>query len=151
MNQTMNSGRDRGSAATLAAYGAGLTATAAGIAYTAIDQFAVHGLDAHLRSLYEPVGKYGESAPIYLYLYALGVIGIGCWLTNIRLVKRGASSARRWAWITLAASALPVFAPLAIVEYGQTVIPLALSVGYVVAWLFGLVGGIATRCRPVIA
>lgn len=132
---------------TLAAYGLGALATAAGLGYALADQLALGGLDRHLHALYDPVGKYGEAAPLYGYLYVVGAVGLFCWAANLRLVRRGAASARRWGWITLAAAALPVLAPLVLQEYGQPVIPLPLTAGYLLAGVCGLVGLLAGRSR----
>jgi uncharacterized membrane protein YhaH (DUF805 family) len=125
---------------TTIAYAAGALATAAGLAYAAVDHLALGGLERHLHALYDPVGKYGESTPLYGYLYLVGILGLLCWWANLRLSVRRAPAAQRWGWITLAAATLPVTAPLVMQEYGQPVIPLSLAVGYLVAWVFGLVG-----------
>ena len=52
-------------------------------------------LDRHLHRLYDPVGKYGEAAPLYGYLYVVGVIGLLCWWANLRRAVRGARGTRR--------------------------------------------------------
>jgi hypothetical protein len=129
-----------GTGRTLVAYGLGALATAAGLGYALADQLAVGGLERHLRALYEPVGNYGESGPLYGYLYVVGLLGLLCWWGVARLVRRNAPTARRWGWIALGASALPVLAPLVLQEYGQPVIPLSLAAGYLIAWVCGLIG-----------
>ncbi|WP_019201504.1 hypothetical protein [Tsukamurella sp. 1534] len=138
------SGTARG---TTGAYVLGTLATAAATAYAAADQLVLHGLEAHLHALYDPVGKYGEPAPLYGYLYVVGALGLLCWWANLRLVRRGAPSARLWGWVSLALAALPVFAPLAMREYGGAVIPLGLSAGFLVAWLCGFAGVLALGRR----
>lgn len=133
---------------TVVAYGLGALATLAGLGLVLADQLVLGGLDRHLHALYDPVGKYGEAAPLYGYLYGVGVLGLLCWWANLRLIRRHAATARRWGWITLAAAALPVLVPLMLREYGQPVIPLSLAAGYAAAWLCGLVGLVAGRPRP---
>ncbi|KXO97676.1 hypothetical protein [Tsukamurella pseudospumae] len=125
---------------TVVAYGLGALVTAGALVYAVVDQLAVGGLDGHLHRLYDPVGKYGEAAPLYGYLYAVGVIGLLCWWANLRRAVRGARGTRRLGVITLVVALLPVAAPLVLQEYGQPVIPVQLIAGYLVAWLLGLVG-----------
>ncbi|NMD57913.1 MULTISPECIES: hypothetical protein [Tsukamurella] len=134
-----------GARRTLLAYGLGALATAAGLGYALADQFALGGLDRHLHALYDPVGKYGEPGPLYAYLYAVGLLGLLCWWGAARLVRSGATSARRWGWIAFGAAALPVLAPLVMQEYGRPVVPLALAAGYLVAWACGLAGIVLLR------
>lgn len=126
--------------ATLMAYGTGVLATAAGLGYALTDQLVLGGLDRHLRAVYEPVGKYGESGPLYAYLSAVGVLGLLCWWGAVRLARRDGSAGRRWGWIIWCAAALPVLAPVVLREYGQPVIPASLAAGYLIAWGCGLVG-----------
>lgn len=136
-----------GTRRTVVAYGLGALATAAGFGYALADHLALGGLDRHLHALYDPVGKYGEAAPLYGYLYVVGALGLLCWWANLRLVRRGSRTARRWGWVTLAAAVLPVLVPLVLREYGRPVIPLSLAVGYSAAWLCGLAGLLAGGSR----
>lgn len=130
---------------TLLAYGLGALATAAGLGYALVDQIALGGLDEHLHAIYDPVGKYGEPGPLYGYLYFVGVLGLFCWWANARAVAKCARSARPWGWVTFGTAALAVLPPLVMREYGETVIPMGLSAGYVLAWVLGLVGVLALR------
>ncbi|GAB3133714.1 hypothetical protein GCM10027289_24030 [Tsukamurella serpentis] len=131
--------------AALTAYSLGVFANAAATGYVVLDQLALGGLEEHLDQLYRPVGKYGETAPLYGYLYLIGAVGLLCWWVNIALVRRSAVSARRWAQVTAGAAALPVLAPVVLREYGQPVIPLGLAGGFVLAWIFGVIGAILLR------
>lgn len=132
---------------TLIAYGLGTAATAAGLAYTVLDQALIGGLDAHLHEVYDAVGKHGQPGPLYAYLYAMGVLGLLSWWFNIRAVRRRSPHARRWGVITFGLAALPVLAPVAITEYGSMVIPFGLAAGPLVAWLLGLIGLLALSRR----
>ncbi|KXP08327.1 hypothetical protein AXK57_17905 [Tsukamurella pulmonis] len=136
-----------GTERTVLAYGLGAAATAAGLGYALADGFALGGLERHLHALYDPVGKYGESAPLYGYLVVVGVVGLLCWWANLRWVRRRAATARRRGAITLGVAAIPVLAPVFLQEYGQPVIPLSLAAGYLVAWSCGLLGVLLLR-RP---
>ncbi|MFD4367424.1 hypothetical protein [Rhodococcus sp. NPDC058521] len=130
---------------TLLAYGLGALATAVGLGYALVDQIALGGLDEHLHAMYDPVGKSGEPGPLYGYLYFVGILALVCWWANSKVVAKGAKSARLWGWVTFGTAALAVLPPLVMREYGETVIPMGLSVGYVLAWVCGLVGVLALR------
>lgn len=136
----------QGRGATTSVFTAGLVATLAGLALTAVDQFALGLLDQHQHQLYDPVGKSGQAGPLYGYLYSLGILGALGWTLCLRKVRRGAPSARRWSWTTLILAAFAV-APLLLTEYGQLVIPLQLGALPMLAWLLGLVGTVLLR-RP---
>lgn len=136
----------QGRGATAPVFTAGLVATVAGLALTAVDQFVLGLLDQHQHQLYDPVGKSGQAGPLYGYLYALGILGALTWALCLRKVRRGAPSARRWSWTTLILAAFAL-APLLLTEYGQLVIPFQLGALPILAWLLGLVGTVLLR-RP---
>ena len=131
----------------LTAYAAGALATTAGLVYAGADQIAFGGLDDHLHEVYDPYGKYGQPGPLYAFLYAMGVLGLICWSANVRLIRHGSPRAVFAGWTTFALAALPVLAPLVMKDYGPFVIPPALSVGYLIAWLCGLIGIVALQRR----
>ncbi len=130
---------------TLAAYGLGALATAAGLGCAVVDQLALGSLDRHLHALYDPVGKYGAPGPLYGYLYLVGAVGLLCWWVNIRAVRRRGAAARLPGRLTFAAAALPVLAPLVLQEYGEPVIAFPLAAGYLIAWACGFAGILLLR------
>lgn len=123
---------------------AGLVLAVAGLGYAILDQAVLHGLDRHLHALYDPVGRQAQPAPLYGYLYAVGGLGVLCWLVTLRLARAGVRWVRRWNIGVLIVAAL-VISPLFLQEYGRTVFPLQLTAGYAVAWLLGLVVTVALR------
>ena len=125
---------------TVAAYVTGLVATCAGIAYTAIDQFAVQGLDRRLHDLYDPVGKSAEAGALYTFLYAMGALGVLTWSLCLRWVRRGHPKARARSTWTLVLATIVVATPVAFQEYGQPVIPWSLMIAWLVAWVAGVAG-----------
>lgn len=132
---------------TVVAYAIGLLVTVAGLGYTLYDQLVTHGLDDHLHALYDPVGRYGEPGPLYVFVHASAVVGVLTWVGCLRLVRRGSPRARRWSTWALGLSAIVVFTPVAIQEYGQPVLPWALMIAPILAWVAGLAGTAALWLR----
>lgn len=128
--------------ATLVAYTAGIATTVAAAGYVAFDQLVTHDLDTYLHDLYDPYGKYGQPGAIYGYLYGVAAVGIVTWLLCLRALGRNAVRGRRMSTAVLGVAVLVTVAPLLITEYGQLVIPARLSILYLVALLFGLLGTI---------
>ena len=128
--------------ATVGTYLAAIGAAAVGGVIALVDQTVLHGLDRHLHALYEPVGKYGEPGPLYIYLYSVAVLGVLTGLGCLRLIQRGSAWSRK-VGITMLVLAILVVAPLFLREYGQAVFPIQLSVFPLAACLFAAIGLVA--------
>lgn len=126
---------------TKTAYWVGLALTVASLAYVALDQLVLGNLDEHLHEVYDPYGKYGQAGALYAYLYGLGVVGVISWLWTLRHLRDGGGT--KASVILAVLAALPVLATVSIQEYGSMVIPLHLGIGYVLAWVSGLIGTVA--------
>lgn len=127
---------------TVGTYLAAIGAAAVGLVIALVDQTALHGLDRHLHAVYDPVGKYGEPTPLYIYLYSVGAFGVLSGLFCLRLLRRGSAWSRK-VGITVLVLAVLVVAPLFLREYGQAVFPIQLSVFPAAACLFALIGVVA--------
>lgn len=133
---------------TVGTYLAAIGAAVVGLVMALVDQTVLHGLERHLHAVYDPVGRYGEPTPLYIYLYSVGALAVLTGLFCLWLLRRGSAWSRK-VGITVLVLAVMVVAPLFLREYGQGVFPVQLSVFPTAACLFGLIGLVAHPRRSV--